>query len=117
LSALAPVIHELSCEIEWPLECAEALVEWQSCMWGFGCIPFDCSGRSGGGPNGEHTCECLAVCYDSRYHYESKCWTTGTTSSCDCLINDILVGTCEGGAEPFCSANLWEGCCNQFFNL
>jgi hypothetical protein len=68
------------------------------------------------GPNEEQGCSCAQAC--QLFKYRSDCWTQGTTSFCKCYAgDDILMGTCEGGPEPFCDPNVYNGCCNQYFMI
>jgi hypothetical protein len=115
LTTIPPVIQDLPCPIEYPTECAVWSGKSTNCAWELGCVPAQGCLHRDAGPNGEPSCECVEYCRGDDYW--SKCWPTGNTSACDCIVNDASVGTCEGDAGPFCGLNLWEGCCNQYFKI
>jgi hypothetical protein len=116
LTELVPVLHEQPCPPEWPQECESWLVQGSVCAWNFGCRPAAGCFSGNEGPNGEATCRCPEYCKGGK-DYVALCWMDGDTSVCDCRIDEVSLGMCDGGPEPPCTVNLWEGCCNQYFNL
>jgi hypothetical protein len=89
------------CPIFLPDQCASLDNDASQCITDFGCRnPFADPCITEQGPNSEQGCVCSRAC--KKILYQSKCWTDGTTSTCDCLVDMVSVGTCQGGPELSC---------------
>jgi hypothetical protein len=105
-----------------PGECVPGCVPLQNeldyCLYYNGCfIPnVTCmfpETVDAGGPSPEEVCACVKVC--QQVEYVTKCSTDGITTSCKCLIQGVLVGTCEPGASDFCNQDVERTCCRTLF--
>jgi hypothetical protein len=103
------------CPLPWPKECLGLSQASSSCAHKFGCVDILDSCNWGPRPDGGVECSCIRECMLK--FYKARCWASGTTSTCDCLVDDVSVGTCDGGAMPVCDKYLLESCCNQYFML
>lgn len=98
-----------TCSEEPPAACQAEVDAFEACQEAFGCGPSTCSG--GGGPDGE-ACSCSQEC--AMKTYDTACSIDASGSSCECKLNGMVVGTCQGMTSGECS--IQDGCCAQFFS-
>ena len=78
------------------------------CLQGGSCGPAECGGTGSGGMT---ECFCNQQC--TGYSIEVDCKSNGGTSSCQCLMNGSVVGSCSENPSSFCDPQ--GGCCAVFF--
>lgn len=98
-----------ACPTKPPPECKAEEDTYEACVAVYGCEPAECTGSSG--PDGAAECGCSQVCATKLY--ATACSTDATKSSCECFIDGVSIGTCEGGADVPCGIN--TGCCAGLF--
>jgi hypothetical protein len=84
---------------------------FRDCVVTYGCT------WAASGPDAPGSDACLSIEYCLQSEYESFCRPNGMTTTCDCHVDGVLVGTCDGGTDLFCDKNLTKGCCNEYFKL
>jgi hypothetical protein len=115
LECLLSTTQSNECIQGYPPECEHPQAAERSyCVYQFG-FTANLKCYSDTGPSGEAACNCGG--YRANVPYDSKCWSTGGMSVCECLVDQMLVGTCAGGPEPFCDVEVYRGCCNEYFML
>jgi hypothetical protein len=99
------------CPDEPPPECKAEEDAFKACDAIHGCGSAECS--AGGGPNGAESCGCKQTC--AMKDLETSCMSDpmAMKSTCDCLVDGVSIGTCEGGAELSCGIE--GGCCEALF--
>ena len=98
-----------------PLQCDTLQQALTTCVETFGCSP-DGSCFGGGGMNGEMSCGCDQMCKGKKYSTNCTTPAGGGMATCDCLVDDMSVGTCQMANPGGCGPK--ETCCNtDYFKL
>lgn len=97
------------CPTDPPPECKAEEDTYEACVAVYGCAPGDCMGS--GGPNGVTECSCSQVC--AMKTYTTSCKTDMAGTSCECFVDNVSAGTCQGESDQACDIN--KGCCASLF--
>ena len=71
---------------------------------------------------GESVCACtMIVDYIAKDgyngNYQTKCKKIDGGSSCECLKDDFLYGSCQTETTPFCKVRVTDSCCAAYYPL
>jgi hypothetical protein len=92
-----------------PAACQPQVDTMEACKDIYGCGPTVCS--AGGGPGGESECGCSQTC--AMKEQSTSCTQGANGIACECSVNGMIVGTCQGMGELECG--IAESCCAMFF--
>nr|AYM54560.1 hypothetical protein [Racemicystis crocea] len=101
----------LTCPIYPPHECSKLAGASVGCINMYGCSRLgDCSYQPG--PNGENLYSCEEQC--DAQGLRKDCWTDGTKTTCECMVQGKPAGTCDNGDVAFDDPSMLTSCCYQF---
>jgi hypothetical protein len=93
-----------------PSPCAPEAIDSMKCIDKHGCW----GGGTWCGPQ-DPDCYCSRHCKNVLYDVHCRPSATGTGSDCDCLIDEIPVGSCQQPETTELTCDVWVSCCNQYF--
>lgn len=97
---------------DFPTVCQTPQDSLDTCQATYGCTNTStCS--QGMGMNGETSCGCESTCKGIKYSTNCTTPAGSATTTCDCLVSDKSVGTCQQTNANACGAQ--ESCCNAMF--
>jgi hypothetical protein len=101
-------------DCDQPMACADEEDTVQACIKMYGCANDGCFG--GQGMNGESSCGCDDTCKGTKYSTNCTTPAGGGMTTCDCLVDEMSVGTCTQTDTDGCGTK--DSCCNaQYFKL
>ncbi len=98
-----------------PMACKTQEQALDTCIATYGCSS-DSTCFGGMGMNGEMSCGCDETCKGTKYSTNCTTPAGGGMATCDCLVNDMSVGTCQMADPAGCGPK--DTCCNtDYFKL